>query len=60
MSNPTTDYITDNLEIAVENYAAAMTDAVDQQVGIDGVMSLLEYRDTNELVSFINKWRGAR
>jgi len=56
MSNPTTDYITDNLEISVENYVAAMTDAVDQQASIDTVMELLEYQDTEELVSFINKW----
>ena len=57
MSNPTTDYITDNLEMSVENYVAAMTDAVDQQANIDTVMELLEYQDTEELVSFINKWR---
>jgi hypothetical protein len=57
MSNPTTDYITDNLEISVENYVAAMTDAVDQQANIDTVMELLEYRDADELVAFINKWR---
>jgi hypothetical protein len=56
MSNPTIDYIADNLEIAVENYVVAMTDAVYQQGGIDGVMSLLEYRDTDELTAFINKW----
>jgi hypothetical protein len=57
MSNPTTDYITDNLEMSVENYVAAMTDAVDQQANIDTVMELLEYRDADELVAFINKWR---
>ena len=57
MSNPTTDYITDNLEMSVENYVAAMTNAVDQQANIDTVMELLEYRDADELVAFINKWR---
>ena len=57
MSNPTTDFISDNLELSVENYVAAMTDAVDKQASIDTVMELLEYRDTEELVAFINKWR---
>ena len=57
MSNYTADFICDNLEMSVENYVAAMTDAVDQQANIDTVMELLEYQDTEELVSFINKWR---
>jgi len=57
MSNYTADFICDNLEMSVENYVAAMTDAVDQQANIDTVMELLEYRDAEELVAFINKWR---
>jgi len=57
MSNPTTDYITDNLEMSVENYVAAMTNAMDRRLGVSDVMELLEYQDTEELVSFINKWR---
>jgi len=57
MSNPTTDYITDNLEMSVENYVAAMTNAMDKRLSVSDVMELLEYQDTEELLRFIDRWR---
>jgi hypothetical protein len=60
MSNETTDYITDNLEIAVENYV----DSMDMDTLITEVQnSVLQYyqhnADTEEVMHFIQNW-GAR
>ena len=56
MSNETTDYITDNLEIAVENYIAALGNALDQQQKTDHIMSIMSWMDTSQLVEFIEHW----
>jgi hypothetical protein len=56
MSNPTTDYITDNLEIAVENYIAALGTMLDQKNLDDHIMSIMSWMDTAQLVEFIEHW----
>jgi hypothetical protein len=56
MSNETTDYITDNLEIAVENYIAALGTTLDQKNLDDHIMSIMMWMDTAELVEFIEHW----
>ena len=56
MSNETTDYITDNLELAVENYIAALGTMLDQKNLDDHIMSLMSWMDTAQLVEFIEHW----
>jgi hypothetical protein len=56
MSNETTDYITDNLEIAVENYIAALGTMLDQKKLDDHIMSIMSWMDTTQLVEFIEHW----
>jgi DNA-directed RNA polymerase specialized sigma subunit len=64
MSNPTTDYITDNLEIAVENYIAALgtmssrrsASVLDQKNLDDHIMSIMSWMSTEQLVEFIEHW----
>jgi hypothetical protein len=56
MSNETTDYIADNLEIAVENYIAALGTTLDQKNLDDHIMSIMMWMDTAELVEFIEHW----
>jgi len=62
MSNETTDYITDNLEIAVENYIAALGTMLDQKNLDDHIMSIMSWMDSTQLVEFIEHWtsKGAR
>ena len=62
MSNETTDYITDNLEIAVENYIAALGTTLDQKNLDDHIMSIMSWMDSTQLVEFIEHWtsKGAR
>jgi DNA-directed RNA polymerase specialized sigma subunit len=64
MSNETTDYIADNLEIAVENYIAALgtmssrrsASVLDQKKLDDHIMSIMSWMDTTQLVEFIEHW----
>ena len=56
MSNETTDYITDNLEIAVENYIAALGTMLDQKKLDDHIMSIMSWMTTAQLVEFIQHW----
>jgi hypothetical protein len=56
MSNETTDYIADNLEIAVENYIAALGTTLDQKNLDDHIMSIMSWMSTEQLVEFIEHW----
>ncbi len=56
MSNETTDYIADNLEIAVENYIAALGTMLDQKNLDDHIMSIMSWMSTEQLVEFIEHW----